>query len=495
MRRSILTTLVLATIFGASLLASNKVEAGDPGAQEVNGVCREKAYCLVYGDLTQYCKEPSRCPGGQPVPSPTPLDATAIGLSHGKSAKPPARVSRSFKVEAESSSRQASSALLSLLTLFVGGALAVWSCVKLGRLSTASMYLPRGSSNRFQFVPRLAGYCAGIVAIGVLGSAAWMVTRSTRASGAPPIGVRREQRQSRMTPDAVTPQFSSAFTVGGTGIAQVGGTAIDGQGNVYVAGGFMGSMTFNTSPQPTTLNSTEAYDVYLAKLSPSGQPLWARMANGATGLTFTDPATKQPEDFSYDGALAVAVDADDNAYVGGGFVQSLSFKDASGAVVASLHDNTDPNNDDINFELFVAKYDASGSLIWARGGESGAADSNDGTENLDSGINGITDIVIDRTGVPYVAGTFSGANFLGHSVTPAGGRDILLSRLDPSTGAPVWVVTPGSSDTDAALGLAIDDTASLYLIGDMGGTITFPTQPLGIWICSMAARVAEISVM
>lgn len=96
---------------------------------------------------------------------------------------------------------------------------------------------------------------------------------------------------------------------------------------------------------------------------------------------------------------------------------------------------------------------------------------------LHSGINGITDIVVDKLGNPYVAGTFSGNNFLGEEITTEGGRDVLLSRLDPATGAPVWVQTPGSANTDAATGLAIDDAANLYIIGDMGGTITFPTLP------------------
>ncbi len=135
------------------------------------------------------------------------------------------------------------------------------------------------------------------------------------------------------------------------------------------------------------------------------------------------------------------------------------------------------SNPDINFELFVAKYDASGTLAWARGGMSNALDNQPDEEDLASAINGITDIVVDKAGNPYVAGSFSGTNFLGRTVTNNGQRDDLLSRLNPATGAPVWVSTPGSAGVDAAKGLAIDDNSNLYIIGDVGATITFPTQP------------------
>jgi hypothetical protein len=259
------------------------------------------------------------------------------------------------------------------------------------------------------------------------------------------------------------PIFTSAFQFGGTGTTQVGGRAVDSNGNIYVTGGFTGTITLNTTPQ-TTLTSTQDYDFFIAKFDPAGNPLWARAANGATGIK---------AGLSLDGGLAVAVDPFGNAYAGGGFVSQLNFKDANGATVKTLG----ASGTDINFELFVAKYDADGNLVWAQGGQSGAKDATPDEQDLDSGINGITDIVVDKSGNLFVGGTFSGTNFLGKTVTTAGLNDALVARLSPSTGSVSWVSVVGSADHDNVLGLGVDGNSNVYVTGDMEGSITFPTKP------------------
>src|SRR5262249_52845126 len=67
--------------------------------------------------------------------------------------------------------------------------------------------------------------------------------------------------------------FQSAMQIGGTGTTQIGGTAFDGSGNLYVTGGFVGTIVFNTTP-PTTFVATADYDFYLAKFAPDGHCLW-----------------------------------------------------------------------------------------------------------------------------------------------------------------------------------------------------------------------------
>ena len=84
-------------------------------------------------------------------------------------------------------------------------------------------------------------------------------------------------------PNAQAGNFTSAIEIGGAGTSQIGGTAIDPSGNLYVTGGFTGNIVFNTLPQ-TTLTSTQDDDVFVAKYDSSGHPVWARVANGATGL-------------------------------------------------------------------------------------------------------------------------------------------------------------------------------------------------------------------
>jgi hypothetical protein len=433
-----------------------------------------KKYCELYGDQEFYCFRPESC-NGKPVPALAGL----VRKSGDKGRNPLSRTSKSNAAQPETSTRQTSATLLSLLTLTVGLLGILWCGRKMIRTAFGSTFTQVPRRMRTFSAPQTA-CLACFIAVLALTSSARLATRGTEASSAPPqqaLAKATRLRSLQVSATAAEPQFSSAFQIGGNGVTQIGGTAVDAQGNTYVTGGFSGDITFNTAPQPTTLTSTEAYDVFVAKYDAAGQPLWARMANGTTGLSFTDPDTNQTEYFSLDGALSLAVDAQGNAYIGGGFVKSLTFKDADGETVATLGDDAEAESDEINFELFVAKYNAAGTLVWARGGDSGSLDDAEAEEDLDSGLNGITEIVVDQAGHPYVAGTFSGTNFLGEAVSPEGARDILLSRLDPANGNPVWVSTPGSTEIDAVLGLAVDTAANLYLIGDMGGTITFPTQP------------------
>jgi len=505
MKRSTCTIITRLIVLAILAFISCEVKAGnkaginpptcysrtDPPYSARNDWC-DWHLCPYQGITDFTCCPPSQCKDGYrpPAPANCPTSATnnaapaANGAASASVDVPKDKASRRFPHAAklavsqpESRFRRISSALLTFLTLFCAlGGIAL-SIRKLLRPAFVPLAHRRHRRVLTPY-PRAVGFaCVAIVGLAsgawLLTQSAWLSTRSAKASSAPSAPALPLNSLQAQSNAATEPQFSSALQIGGTGKTQIGGTAVDKQGNTYVAGAFFGNLTFDTKPQATMLASTEDYDVFVAKYDPAGQPLWARMANGAKGLTHIDPDSKAEEHFSLDGALSLAVDAQGNAYVGGGFVKSLFFKDAGGNTVATLGDS-DTN---INFELFVAKYDASGKLAWARGGMSSALDDKPDEEDLASAINGITEIVLDKAGTPYVAGAFSGTNFLGRSVANNGQRDVLLSRLNPATGDPVWVSTPGSASIDAAKGLAIDDNANLYLIGDVGATITFPTQP------------------
>lgn len=443
-----LTFAVLLVIFGSLSPLSERVEAGAPSCQEVNGM--------------------NRSPSGSPTPTPPPSGLSVkrdLGLPGGRLSQP-----GSSNLSGETPFRRTASAILSLMVLIGGLAGIAYSLKKL----LPSRGSRNGQRHHLWGNPAKQRAFATALLIAALGASAIIgvvlqQAGSTSAETSIAAGKSRNKSKSKYqfteaANDA--PLFASALEIGSTSAlwAQIGGTTVDSAGNTYITGVFNGSLTFNTPQQPTTLNGTRELDFFIAKLDPAGHTLWARCANGATNIA---------TGFSLDGGLAVAVDAQGNAYVGGGFVNSLAFKDANGNTVATLGDN----NTDINFELFIAKYSANGTLAWVRGGESEVADDPEAEEDLDAGINGITEIVVDNAGNPYVAGTFSGTNFLGQEIAPEGGRDVLLARLNPANGDPVWVSTPGSANTDAVMGMAIDAAANLYIIGDIGGTITFPTQP------------------
>ena len=73
------------------------------------------------------------------------------------------------------------------------------------------------------------------------------------------------------------PSYRWVRTGGGPGLDRSDWVALDGAGNVYVAGRFEQTATFG----PTTLVSQGDWDVFLAKYDPQGQLQWVRGAGPA----------------------------------------------------------------------------------------------------------------------------------------------------------------------------------------------------------------------
>ncbi len=263
-------------------------------------------------------------------------------------------------------------------------------------------------------------------------------------------------------------QFTSAFSMGGNGVTQIGAAGYDASGNLYVTGGFQGTLELKVNAQNVVLTATRDMDFFLAKFDPNNQCQWVRTASGASNL---------PSNFAIEGAIALAVDAQGNCYVGGGFVGSLIFKDSQGTTLATLSDD----NNDINLEPFVAKFSANGAFAWAQGGNSGSLDSNGDAQHLLDSVNAVTEIVVDGAGNPYVAGLTAGERFLGAAIQGRGASDIVIARLQPGNGNITWLQSAGGADEDGALGLAIDKAANVYLIGFFNDIARFPTSPASFY--------------
>ena len=259
------------------------------------------------------------------------------------------------------------------------------------------------------------------------------------------------------------PVFKTAQQIGGDGITQIGSPVFDSSGNRYVRGGFTGTITFETTPQATTLTASRDFDGFVAKYDRNGIPVWVRQASGATSGI---PAT-----LAVEGATALAVDSTGNVYIGGSFVKTIVLQGGANPNV-TLADNGAAG---VNYESFIAKYNANGNLLWAKGGNSGSPKNAD---NLEIGQNAINQIVIDASGNLYVSGLVSGNRFFGTTFTNNGETEILLAKLNSADGAVVWTKIIGGAADDNALDLKIDNSNNLYLIGNFGSpTVTFPTTP------------------
>ena len=152
---------------------------------------------------------------------------------------------------------------------------------------------------------------------------------------------------------------------------------MDSAGNSYVTGFFSGTTTFGPGEvNETTLTAGGGLTIFVASYDPGGALVWAKRAGG-TGL---------------DEGQGIATDGAGNSYATGRFSGTATF----GA--GETNETTLTSAGD--FDIFVARYDPSGALVWAKraGGGAGA---------LGWGV------ATDAAGNIYVTGGFSGTATFG----------------------------------------------------------------------------------
>ncbi len=235
--------------------------------------------------------------------------------------------------------------------------------------------------------------------------------------------------------------FEWARNMGGGGVEYGNAITTDAAGNVYVVGYFTGTGDFNPGTGTQNMTSAGAEDVFVTKLSPSGQLIWARQFGGTES----------------DQGFGVAVDAMGNVYSTGYFRGTADFDPGSGTSNLTAFSTMEP-------DIFVSKLDSSGNFKWARqlGGFA-----------WDQG----TGIQVDALGNVYTSGYFQGtADFdpgTGTaSLVTTGGFDIFVSKLD-SAGNYIWARKMGGPSSDFGNSLAIDDAGNAYTTGIYQGTGDF----------------------
>ncbi len=137
----------------------------------------------------------------------------------------------------------------------------------------------------------------------------------------------------------------------------------------------------------------------------------------------------------------VVSDAGGNIYISGTFKGSANF--GNGNIVSSRNGSTD---------FFVAKYNANWQCLWLY---------TDGSTGEDHG----NDLTLDNAGNIYLAGSVSGA-IAGGGITPRGGLDGFVIKLNTFTGKRQWISTFGGPLEDQGRALAFHQTPAgprLYL--------------------------------
>ena len=186
------------------------------------------------------------------------------------------------------------------------------------------------------------------------------------------------------------------------------GLNVDSSNNIYITGTTRGGLDGN--------NNSGGNDIFLVKYNSSGTKQW----------------TEQLGTSASDDGRGVAVDSSNNIYVTG-----------------STSGGLDGNNNSGGNDIFLVKYNSSGTKQWTE---------QLGTSSEDVALR----VTIDSSDNIYVTGYTSGGL---DNNTNSGDWDIFLLKYN-SSGTKQWTQQLGSSGRESGEDLAVDNSSNIYVTGN-----------------------------
>ncbi|MCG3151583.1 MAG: hypothetical protein GEEBNDBF_00859 [bacterium] len=293
-----------------------------------------------------------------------------------------------------------------------------------------------------------------------------------------------------------------------TDFQEFNGLAVDqATGDVVITGKFnrtedWGSVTLTSAGGPTSTSQ----DPYVVRISSAGVALW--------GQSFNGPATGN------ESAMAAAFTPSGNVAVGGYYRNLMDFgggvrnADTSGdGFVVMLNGTTGAHVWDYVFDgtgaanlEYVNAVAADGSRVYATGrffnttdfgggvrtagGSTTVSDpfvvalnSTTGAYVWDRTFTGSTSseqgrgVAVTASGVVATGDWFTGADFGGGAQTPVGGSDLYVIKMNPSTGATIWLSLLGSTGTDSGRSIGLTAGEDPIIVGSYSTTMDFDAGP------------------
>ena len=202
-------------------------------------------------------------------------------------------------------------------------------------------------------------------------------------------------------------------------------------GDIYVCGGFSGTIDFDPGPGILTTTPSGSSDAYFVKLDPSGNLVWLRQIGG-TGI---------------DQALDLILDKQSNVYLVGYFQDTVDFAPGAGSNIVISEGKSD---------VFIQKWTPQGTVIWTR--TTGGAEDD-----------GAASIALDKHGNPHLNCWFQqsadfdpgpGQQILNAWTTLAFGAAIL--SLDPAGGFR-WVKATAGATAVNFQDIEVDKEGEIYV--------------------------------
>jgi hypothetical protein len=200
----------------------------------------------------------------------------------------------------------------------------------------------------------------------------------------------------------------------------------DNLGNTYAVGDFEGTLSINS----VTITSDEYTDVFIAKFNSLGQLLWLKRFGG----------------IGQDNGYGISIDEPGDLYITGSFTDSLIEGDDTLTSLGSA-------------DIFLAKYNSGGDLLWSKSWGGTHADAGSGIQITNNRI--------------YITGNFAQTiDFNISALTSSGGSDIFLTKSDTS-GVILWAVKAGGSSSEFAGSLTINNKNTIHISGFSGSPIMY----------------------
>jgi hypothetical protein len=222
--------------------------------------------------------------------------------------------------------------------------------------------------------------------------------------------------------------------MGGAGADYVVGINRDLNGNIFQTGRFNASADFNRGGSGgTVVNSGGGNDVFLVKHDQNGNFLWAKSMGGANS----------------DIGNGVSTDASGNVYVAGQVQNSGDFNPGgSGGMLTGAG----------ALDVFLAKYDPSGSFLWAKCMGGTNSDFGQAVAALPGGDVYVTGVVASGGTADFNPGGTGG------ELTSFGNGDIFLAKYS-ATGNFLWAKNYGGTGGDLPLAMTTDPAGDVYITG------------------------------
>ena len=235
--------------------------------------------------------------------------------------------------------------------------------------------------------------------------------------------------------------FEWAKSCGSSNTDVATSVVVDHAGNVITTGIFNGMVDFDPGTGVSYLTSVGQEDIYIQKLDPNGNFLWAKRMGGN----------------SVDYGLSITIDNDNNIYSTGYYRESVDFDPGLGAHVLTSEGGAD---------VYIQKLTSDGDFVWAK--------SVGGVDAFDIAYS----IKTDNSGNVYTTGAFGNAVDFNpgtgiYTLSSEGGHDIFIQKLDTS-GNFEWAKRMGSSSTyDIGYALSLDGDGNVYTTGVYRNTVDF----------------------